>query len=245
MGPSMLTSLPVTLFAVAKAVAQSVFFMRDSKSGLTLSAIFLICFLVVHALGNLGILKGRDAMNTYGYLLVSNPAILFIEGYMLLMACIHLASAAYITLTTPAKRGAYSGLPTAWDWRSKTIVMGTTGSVLLAFIVVHLQDFRFGTVYPTTLETITENPYTGGPVEARDLYRLQLEVLSSEAHAFFYLVAVAAVWYHLSYGWSTAVRKLGIPSEHIPNATLIGNLLLCTICAAFSLAVVVSYLKLV
>eukprot|EP01065_Artemidia_motanka_P007438 TRINITY_DN136_c0_g2_i3.p1 TRINITY_DN136_c0_g2~~TRINITY_DN136_c0_g2_i3.p1 ORF type:complete len:282 (+),score=118.39 TRINITY_DN136_c0_g2_i3:110-847(+) len=245
MAPSIIASLPVTLIGVAKAVLKSIFFMRDTRSAVTLSAVFMICFLVVHAIGNLGILKGPDAMNTYGYLLVANPALPFIEGYMLLLFCIHLCAAGYTSLTTPSKRNAFAGSPTSWNWRSKDVVMSVSGTVLLCFIVQHLQDFRFGKVYPTTLETVKENPYTGGPVEARDLYRLQLEVLDSDFHALFYVVAVVCVGLHLWYGWNTAARKIGIPAEHVANAVTIGNMLTCVTCGAFIVAVLVSYLKVV
>jgi len=234
MGPSLVASTPVTLLAVAKSVAGSVFFMRDKRSALTLSAVFLICFLVIHALGNLGILQGKDALNTYGYMLVANPVLPFIEGYLLLLAVIHLLAALYIWATSKSMK----------SLTSKDMAMGTSGTILLAFIVTHLMDFRFGPVYPTELPGLKEDPYTGGEVKARDLHRLQLEVLADPMKAALYIAGVLAVASHLYYGWRTAVFKIGLPAEHIKNATLIGHTLNFALSSAFIVAVAASHLKL-
>ena len=43
------------------------FKISNDRTGLTRSAVFLIFFIVVHAVGNLHVSKGPDDFNGYGY----------------------------------------------------------------------------------------------------------------------------------------------------------------------------------
>ena len=72
--PNILHTLGLTIVAVLKLVFKSVIGLNRHAS-LSRSAVFLIAFVVVHALGNLSLFGGQGAFNRYGHALTSNPLI--------------------------------------------------------------------------------------------------------------------------------------------------------------------------
>merc|ERR1712200_242942 len=69
--------------------------LTNDRIGLTRSAIFLIIFIVIHAVGNLHVFKGPDDFNGYGYFYVrlywtgfGLPANI-VEEYILLSVLLH------------------------------------------------------------------------------------------------------------------------------------------------------------
>merc|ERR1712056_150407 len=88
------------LFAILYEVCATIFTAKNIKIsgdrvGLTRSAIFLIMFIVIHAVGNLHVFGGPDDFNGYGYFYVrlywtgfGLPANI-VEEYVLLSALLH------------------------------------------------------------------------------------------------------------------------------------------------------------
>merc|ERR1719181_2441660 len=83
------------------------FKISNDRTGLTRSAILLILFFVIHAVGNLHVFKGPDDFNGYGYFYVrlywtgfGLPANI-VEEYILLAALLH----------------AFVGLKRTWDMK--------------------------------------------------------------------------------------------------------------------------------
>merc|ERR1712141_929976 len=97
-------------------------------------------FMVIHAVGNLHVFMGPDDFNGYGYFYVrlywtgfGLPANI-VEEYIMLSAMLHVLA----------------GLKRTWDGklkmgiRSGQLNLAMTGVVLLAFMIIHLLQFRFG-----------------------------------------------------------------------------------------------------
>ena len=125
----------------------------------------MLIFLVVHMLGNLSAFAGADAFNTYGHMLNQNPALKFIEYYLLLVAVLHVLVGTYLTF----KKNKF------------TINKGFfifTGFLLLGFIVTHLMTFKFGTDYRTK-------------EGVRDLFKLEQEVFSDPKQVAWYVVPLS------------------------------------------------------
>ena len=110
--------------------------------GLTRSAIFLIIFIIIHAVGNLHVFKGPDDFNGYGYFYVrlywtgfGLPANI-VEEYVLLSILLHVAV----------------GLKRTWDQKLAMVKtsglsvlnLAITGLMLMTFMTIHLFQFRFG-----------------------------------------------------------------------------------------------------
>merc|ERR1712113_239238 len=116
--------------------------ISNDRVGLTRSAILLILFIVIHAVGNLHVFKGPDDFNGYGYFYVrldwtgfGLPANI-VEEYILLSVLLHV----------------FVGLKRTWDQKLALIKsqglgvlnLAMTGLMLLTFMTVHLFQFRFG-----------------------------------------------------------------------------------------------------
>merc|ERR1719401_1041138 len=116
--------------------------ISSDRTGLTRSAILLVLFQVIHAVGNLHVFAGPDDFNGYGYFYVrlyftgfGLPANI-VEEYILLSALLHV----------------FVGLMRSWDInlaRMKSsgpsvMYLAITGLMLLTFMTIHLFQFRFG-----------------------------------------------------------------------------------------------------
>merc|ERR1711978_564340 len=121
--------------------------ITNDRVGLTRSAIFLIIFIIIHAVGNLHVFKGPDDFNGYGYFYVrlywtgfGLPANI-VEEYVLLSIMLHVGVA----------------LKRTWDISiNYTIASGKmnlaiSGVALLTFMSIHLFQFRFGATQPYSL----------------------------------------------------------------------------------------------
>jgi len=116
------------------------FKISNDRVGLTRSAILLILFMVIHAVGNLHVFLGPDDFNGYGYFYVrlywtgfGLPANI-VEEYILLSAVLHVFVALKRTWDMKLKMGIMSG----------QLNLAISGVILLTFMTIHLFQFRFG-----------------------------------------------------------------------------------------------------
>merc|ERR1711885_83710 len=114
--------------------------ISNDRVGLTRSAILLVLFMVIHAVGNLHVFMGPDDFNGYGYFYVrlywtgfGLPANI-VEEYILLSALLHVFVALKRTWDMKLKMGIMSG----------QLNLAITGILLLTFMTIHLFQFRFG-----------------------------------------------------------------------------------------------------
>merc|ERR1719282_1381810 len=223
--------------------------INGDRKGLTRSAIFLIFFIVIHAVGNLHVFKGPDDFNGYGYFYVrlywtgfGLPANI-VEEYILLSVLLHV----------------FVALKRTWDISlgypvsSGKLNLAITGIALLTFMTVHLFQFRFGETQPYklcsppylvnlwTLLHLQLNLFwvdTPGCAtsEVRDIYRLEFEVFQSVGWCAFYLLSVGIFAAHMAMGWAKVVpaAAMGIPKGHHKKATIIGYAITFVIAAIYA-----------
>merc|ERR1712012_681367 len=256
------------LYAVCGSVLRTIFspkvfqgtftYNHSDKRALTRSAIFLIFFLVIHAVGNLHVFLGPDDFNGYGYFYVrlywsgfGLPANI-VEEYVLLAAVLHVMV----------------GLKRTWDTklglgiRSGHLDLAITGLALLTFMTIHLFQFRFGETQPYKL---CPPPYlvnlwtllhfklnlfwvdTPGCAtsEVRDIYRLEFEVFQSVGWCAFYLLSVAIFAAHMAMGWAKVVpaAAMGIPKGHQKKATAIGYAITAVIALIYASFPIYTHLR--
>merc|ERR1719394_2339799 len=226
------------------------FKISNDRIGLTRSAILLILFIVIHAVGNLHVFMGPDDFNGYGYFYVrlywtgfGLPANI-VEEYILLAVLLHV----------------FVALKRTWDFNLKgwqsvssgTLNLAITGIALLTFMTVHLFQFRFGETQLFTLcspgylinfETLLELKlnlfwvdYPGCvKSEVRDIYRLEFEVFQSVGWCAFYILSVLIFATHMALGWKKVVPSsaMGIPMAHRSKANIIGYIITAVIAAIY------------
>ena len=184
--PSSLEVFVRVVAAVATGSLRSALDFAEPRKNINRTAAFMLVFLVVHMLGNLTLFISPEAFNTYGDLLNKNPALKFIEYYLLAMAVMHAAVGLYLT----------------WLGKKMTASKGFflfTGLVVLAFIVLHLFTFKFGPNYRISASDGSD---------MRDLYKLESEVFADPKLVAWYVFAVTILSWHLWRGWSKAVFKM-------------------------------------
>jgi len=159
-------------------------------------------FVFTHMAGNLLIFLGSDAYNIYSYTLTSNKLLIVAEVGLVLALVLHVCLAISLTMQNKGARtnGGYAvkakGEKKA---RFASTTMGIQGSLILAFVILHLATFKFGTHYETTVNGVV----------MRDLFKLMVEVFQSPGYVAWYLVALVLLAFHLSHGVGSVFQSFG------------------------------------
>merc|ERR1719387_961091 len=229
---SMLKEIVYTIFS-----QKNLTFTND-RLGLTRSAIFLIVFIIIHAVGNLHVFLGPDDFNGHGYFYVrlyftgfGAPANI-VEIYVLLCAVLHVAVACKRTWDISLNYTPSSG----------KLNLAFSGVLLLTYMTIHLFQFRFGDCEPymvrpppyfinfsgiLQLQLFWSSDPTVSPVPVRDIYKLEFEIFKNGYWCLFYIFSVVVFAVHMCLGWAKAVPapSLGIPKKHHNRIIIIGYLL--------------------
>jgi len=161
----------------------------------------LVVYLFTHIAGNLLVFAGPGTFNEYSHTLLSNPLIPVIEIVLLLLFLLHIYKTVTMFLGNKAARPvAYrmkkpAGAPSRKTFSSTTMIF--SGLWLLAFVVIHVRQFKYGAEYQV--------PGTG----VRDLYRLEMENFANPLLVAFYVLSMLVVGSHLWHGASSAIQSLG------------------------------------
>lgn len=160
-------------------------------------------FVIVHMAGNMLIFGGADLYNSYGHALVSNKLILYgAEAVLVIALVVHVTMAILLTRQNRSARGVqYAVVPKgskSGAWASRW--MGVQGSALLAFIILHLITFKYGTHYESNVNGVV----------MRDLHRLIIEVFHKPEYVFGYAVALVLMMFHLSHGAGSVFQSFGV-----------------------------------
>lgn len=160
-------------------------------------------FIFGHMAGNMLVFLGPDAFNSYGHAIVSNKILLYGTEVVLTLAIIgHVVSAISLTIQNRSARDTrYAVTPNGEkgsSWASR--YMAVQGSAILAFVILHLITFKYGTYYETTVNGVV----------MRDLYKLMLEVFQSPVYVGWYVVCLLLMLFHLSHGARSVFQSFGI-----------------------------------
>ncbi|MGK9117178.1 MULTISPECIES: succinate dehydrogenase cytochrome b subunit [Sphingobacteriaceae] len=211
---------------------------------MALTGLFLCTFLIVHLIGNLQLFKddAGKAFNDYAYFMTHFPPIKAVSYLLYASIIIHAIYALLLTLhnkkARPVGYASYAGNKNS-TWNSRN--MGILGTVLLVFIATHMANFwwKFHNdevpyiEYRTNLSTLetqvtelnasdftdyqkfTEN---GEEVtKARDLYKQVEYAFQNPVLVAFYVLAMAALSFHLIHGFNSAFQSLGFDhKKYVP-----------------------------
>lgn len=165
------------------------------------TGLFLVLFLLEHLYGNM-LLYAQDggaAFNEYSHSMSHNLLIRIVEVFLFVSIIIHVVQAIYLTKqNTDARPVKYAmfkvGETSSWFSRN----MGITGSVIFAFLVIHLKTFFF--------------PYrvTDG---IEDLAMSVQDAFSSGWYSAFYFIAMVILSFHINHGFQSAFRSLGLNNK--------------------------------
>ncbi|MCM2349756.1 MAG: succinate dehydrogenase cytochrome b subunit [Bacteriovoracaceae bacterium] len=197
----------------------------------------LLCgFLVSHLLGNLLLLVGPDAFNLYAHKLVSLGGLLYVlEAGLALVFLVHMYLAVRLNLENLRSRGKYAVKKRTG--RGTTLMSATmpyTGMILLVFLVLHLMNLKFGSVYTTVVDG----------TEMRDIYKTTMEYFASPVSVGWYVFAMFCAAFHTAHGFSSAFQSLGWNHpKYYGKVKIIGYLYAILVGGGFAFVSVWAYLK--
>jgi succinate dehydrogenase / fumarate reductase, cytochrome b subunit len=162
------------------------------KMTVALAGLLLCGFLVSHLAGNLFLLGGEAAFNGYAEALEHNPLLPIAEIGLLALFALHIATSLYATFQNKQARGeSYDTYKSKGGRSIGSRTMAVSGTLLLAFIIVHVKTFRF-----------TEH--------ADGLYQGVMAVFSNPWWVGFYVLAMGSLALHLSHGVWSAFQTFGL-----------------------------------
>lgn len=184
---------------------------RKILTGVT--GIGLIIFIIGHLLGNLTLFAEGEAFNSYTYKLENLGFLLYLlEAILVVGFGLH----AYLGISIwwrrrKARPEGYreyrtKGKSSKQTWAARSMVF--TGLVLLVFLIIHLDTFKFGD---------TETINLGGE-QARDLKALVVEKFQSPVYAFGYTIVMVLLGFHLGHGFWSAFTSLTMRRNRFSSA---------------------------
>jgi succinate dehydrogenase / fumarate reductase, cytochrome b subunit len=185
------------------------------KQAMAITGLLWSGFVLTHMAGNMLILVSPNAYNKYGHAIISNPLIYLAEAALVISLALHIINGIKLTLANrwarPTKYAMVSNGEKAPRFQSK--YMAYHGTLVLAFLILHLISFKYGTHYDVTIDGVV----------MRDLHRLVVELFSLPIYVAGYVISVILVGLHLSHGFSSAFSSLGIfHSKYTPLLNKIG-----------------------
>lgn len=179
------------------------------KLVMALTGLFLVSFLFVHLSGNFLIFRGDggQAFNQYSHFMSTNVLIRILEFVLLFGFAIHIYTSVILTRRNQKARPqayAYNNPSANSSWFSRN--MGLTGTILLIFLISHIQSFwyryKFGDDVPT-------RTYDG--VEMKDMYWIVETVFTQQWWiSILVIISMVLLSFHLIHGFQSAFQTVGI-----------------------------------
>lgn len=189
------------------------------KIVVALTGAAILGFLPAHAIGNLLVFSGAEAINEYALFLreVGHGAVLWIFRIGLLTAfVVHIVATIQLTRQNRAARGAKYAMKKSMASSSGSKTMIVSGLVILCFVVYHILHYTVrvwhgfdGAAFETTLADGTH---------AHDVYKMVIEGFSFIPATLFYLVGISLLCLHLSHGVASVFQTLGLRSDRSKGA---------------------------
>jgi len=200
------------------------------KYWMSLTGLFLISFLIIHLIGNLQLLNlstaGQEQFNAYAKFMTSFPLIKFVSYFLYASILFHAIDGIYLAMQNrkarPQRYESYKPNRNS-IWASRN--MGLLGTIILAFIILHMSQFWY-TMHWGEIGTDA----AGNKDLASVVIKTYQDGTSGLIMVILYVIAMAAVAFHLYHGFQSAFQTLGINhSRYTPFIKKVG--------AAFSIIV--------
>ena len=173
------------------------------KIVVALTGLGLCLFVLIHMMGNLFILAGSEAYNSYAYKLHEFPLLFLFEIALLFFFAGHILLSLLLQLKNKGARGDVSYAKQARGEKKSSLqhrFLWFQAGILLVFLVVHLWSFKYGTYHETLLEGKT----------VRDIYRLVVESFKTPYYTIGYSIALLVLFIHLLRGLPASLKSLGL-----------------------------------
>ena len=197
---------------------------------MALTGLFLCSFLVIHFLGNITLYTDPVQFNEYTRFMSSNPIIRVMEIVLVAGFLTHIIDAIMLTRANKkAQPVKYAMDKKQSSWYSRN--MGLTGSVILAFLVLHLQSFWYGYKFGSPAYATDS---AGLPI--KDMYTMVIEAFGEFWYSGLYVIAVTLLGIHLNHGFQSAFQSVGLRhKKYTPTIKMLGT--------AFSILITLGFIS--
>ncbi len=211
------------------------------KVVMSVTGIALVLFLTFHMAMNLVALFSAEWYNLICEFLGTNWYALVGTVVLAALFIIHIIYAFWLTLQNRAARGseryAVSVKPKTVEWASQNMLV--LGIIVILGLVLHLANFWHKMMYAE----LAGNPMLGG-LEPTDGYGYIMQTFSCPIFVVLYLIWLAALWFHLTHGFWSAIQTLGWSNKiWFERWKIIGNVYTTIVLLCFALVVVVFFIR--
>ncbi|MDR2497520.1 MAG: succinate dehydrogenase cytochrome b subunit, partial [Tannerellaceae bacterium] len=183
------------------------------KLVMSVSGLFLIMFLLFHASMNVAAVFSEDAYNVICKFLGANWYAVAATGVLAAGFAVHIIYALWLTLQNRRARGsdayAVNVRPKNVEWASQN--MFVIGLVVVGFFALHLTQFWYHMMFAELAEKaglhVAIPQGIEGPHDGAGFIRYYF---SQPIIVGLYLVWYAAIWFHLTHGFWSAMQTIGI-----------------------------------
>ena len=175
---------------------------------MAISGIFLMIFLIQHLIINLTSLfpDNGATFNAISHFMGNNFMIQFVlQPVLIFGVCFHFIMGFILEFTNVRSRNQqYIKYDASASWASKNMII--SGSVILAFLVLHFYDFW--------LPEIDYKYIKGGELDpGRYFHELQEKFHNDIIRTLIYCLSFVLLGLHLSHGFSSSFQSMGISGE--------------------------------
>lgn len=203
---------------------------------MSITGIFLILFLIVHAGANSCIFlnDNGETFNEVAHFLSHNWILRLLELGLFVGIIAHIIQGLMLTAQNnskrPVKYAVNPGNATS-KWYSRS--MGLLGTLILLFLVIHLSHFWWGTKMAL---------YGNVDDASHNLYHEMCEAFKIEWVVIVYILGVISLGWHLIHGFNSAFQTLGVNSPKYNGLIkTAGYIYTVIICLAFIMMPVMIY----
>lgn len=175
----------------------------EKKQIVATTGLILIGFVAGHLAGNLFIYLGPEAFNGYAKKLAGlRPGLYLVEAILCILFIIHLWLTSLLAAeNSKARPVRYQVSKDIGDRSLAARLMPVTGTVIILFVIWHLKDFTFSDHHGA--RSILSDGQSYG------LYGVVYNSFLDPIHCLLYVLAMAAVGFHLTHGIQSFVQTFG------------------------------------
>ena len=206
---------------------------------MSVTGIALILFLTFHGCMNVVALFSEEGYNTICELLGANWYAVAATAVLGALVVIHFVYAILLTLQNRRARGAsryaVTDRPEKVEWASQN--MFVLGVIVVLGLLLHLFNFWYNMMFAELTGAMPD-------IDPADGYGWIVYTFSNPVYAVLYLVWLAALWFHLTHGFWSALQTLGWSNKiWFERWKTIGNIYSTLVVLGFAAVVVIYFVK--
>ena len=175
---------------------------------MSVTGLALVLFLTFHGSMNVVALFSKEAYNTICKLLGANWYAVAATLGLAALAALHIVYAFVLTCQNRKARGnskyAVTDKPAKVEWTSQNMLV--LGIIVLLGLLLHLFNFWYNMMF-------AELTGISMQYEPSDGFAYIMDTFDNPVYVALYIVWLAAIWFHLTHGFWSAMQTLGVSGK--------------------------------